>query len=124
MSKFDKAYEDKEKNKQLGAIDKLIPQEEVVVVEENEVEDVVKNEQGLTGKDKDLAEFLKKQEKKKAQTVESTHKRTTVLFEKDLMIKLDKMARDKEGDIIRGYKTHFFNEAIREKMARIEENDK
>ena len=49
----------------------------------------------------------KYEEKTKRQTVEDTHQRTTFLFRKDLLRRLDKLTKGK-----RGFKTMFINEAI------------
>lgn len=54
-------------------------------------------------------------EKRRKKTVEDTHIRTTFLFDKELEKRLSKLAKGK-----RGFKTMFFNEAIRSLLDELE----
>lgn len=56
------------------------------------------------------------EEKKKKETVEDTHTRTTFLFRKDLAKRLDRLSKNK-----RGFKTMFMNKAIEALLDEMEE---
>lgn len=61
--------------------------------------------------------FSKIEAKKKKQTVEETHTRTTFLFRNDLAKRLDRLA--KKGE--RGFKTEFLNDAIEALLDAVED---
>lgn len=68
---------------------------------------------------RDVGEILQAKYKKKAKkpTVEETHVRTTFLFDRELSKRLDRMAKGK-----RGFKTMFYNEAIKALLDEMEED--
>lgn len=54
------------------------------------------------------------------QLVEETSRRATFLLKLDILAELNRVSKDKK----RGFKTWFVNQAIKEKLARVNEEDR